>query len=219
MPALFFFTLIFNSALVFAEVPKKCIDWNKDLKIERFTPSCYDKCWTTTYEYNDYSCLGHCEEYCFTPEEYAYRNLNHILYVFGLTYDELKLSAQNLEAASDVYFAKNSVQSMVTNNFRVDLPDSESDAFRHITWAAITADEIGIELSSKFLNAHESGLPDNDPGKLMDLKNNKLGHEIYAKLKKDKKLNEENIEKEAIKAIKSNKATVLKPREGIWKKK
>jgi hypothetical protein len=75
-------------------------------------------------------------------------------------------------------------------------------------------EELSAEMAKKFLDAHESNEPDSDPGKAMDLANNRAGLLAAESLLKAGKLNQEEIEKAALNELRNKTLIVLKPKGG-----
>lgn len=182
-----------------------CQTWFAKTGIRSNTSDCDIKCSSAKVDLSTFDCTNQCDQLCKPPEA-----VNKYAYYIGLTADELSLSIKNPKEAMVVYEQQQITQSLVQSNFNVDRPDSESDAFRHFMWSALLTNLLGAKTASLFLNAHESGLPNSDPGTQMDKYNNDLGIKAAEKLKNSKKFSSE-VEIEALTQIKSGKLKVLKP--------
>lgn len=190
----------------------ECDIWFKRAKIKETGAKCLLKCATVGTDLGAFNCPNECDRLCgIKSGQETNASLNQFAYYFGLTADELALVAKYPNESLTVYKQKEIAQSVVAKHFRVDRPDSESDAIRHFVWAALISKELGPEMAKQYLDAHEAGLPASDPGRAMDLANNQSGILAAEALKKQGKCTEETIEKEGIHLLKSGKLVVLKP--------
>lgn len=159
-----------------------------------------------------FDCPNECERLCgVDTASNEPPSINQFAYYFGLTADELELVAKYPQQSLVVYKQKDIAQELIAKHFKVDKPDSESDAVRHFVWAALLTKELGSETAKKYLDAHEAGLPTSDQGRAMDLANNHAGILATESLKKRNQCTLEEIEREALKALNSKKLVVLKP--------
>ena len=186
-----------------------CEDWFAASKILKSSKDCDIKCAILKTDMATFMCPDRCEALCSAASEDTRQELNRIVYMSGLTADELLLIGKHPKEALLVYQAKDTAQDAVKRYFSTDIPDSESDAFRHFIWSAVLRKELGRNLASDFLNAHEAGNSSDDPGTKMDKSNNQAGMNSSEKLEREKRWNEKNLEEEGIKLLKGKSLTVL----------
>lgn len=190
----------------------QCDEWFRRAKIKESGQRCVLRCASLKTDMGTFDCADDCDRLCGVSLDLsAPASLNQFAYYFGLTADELGLVAMYPQEALVVYKQKDIAQGFISKHFKVDRPDSESDAIRHFTWAALLTKELGPELAQKFLDAHEAGLPASDQGRAMDLANNRAGILAAELLKRRTQCTLEGIESEAMKALTTKKLVVLKP--------
>lgn len=159
---LFFIVILFFSNFSMAS---KCDSWFFQAKIKETGPKCVLKCATLKADMGTFDCPNSCDRLCrMAPKEKKTDSINQFAYYFGLTANELTLVTKYPNESLIVYKQKDIAQGIVAKYFKVDRPDSESDAIRHYTWAALLTKELGPEIAKKYLDAHEAGLPASDPG-------------------------------------------------------
>lgn len=190
----------------------ECDEWFRKAKIRETGQKCVLRCATLKVDMGTFDCPNDCDRLCgVDSKSNEPASINQFAYYFGLTTDELGLVAKYPQESLIVYKQKDVAQGLVAKHFRVDRPDSESDAVRHFTWAALLAKELGPEMAKKYLDAHEAGLSTSDEGRAMDLANNHAGVLAAESLKKRNLCTLEEIERDAMKALKAKKLVILKP--------
>ncbi len=185
------------------------------------TKDCEIRCATLPVDMGTFNCSMACEDFCKTylkPETVG--DLVRFIEPRALTPEEKSLVAKYPLEAMKVYRAKkealNSTRRIFGDNFRND----ESDAFRHFVWAGMLREQVGKDLASAFLNAHEASSMAPQTETKMDQLNNAKGVDAATKLKNEKKFSEEALERAALQSIKNGDLNVLSPSGKVpeWKK-
>jgi hypothetical protein len=208
MSLLFLFFLFSNSAFS----KDTCQTWFDKSKIET-NSDCLPKCTVFKTDLSSFSCPQRCPEFCQNKSTVA-ELLGKVAYYPGLTPEERKLTSKYPAEALKAFLAKQKAESATTKRFKRDDESDESDAFRHFVWAGLLAKELGPEMAKKFLDAHESNQGIDNAEKAMDLANNRAGLLAAEKLQKNGDLTDEQIENEALAALKDGTLIVLKPKGG-----
>lgn len=197
-------------AQVKADSKDSCDGWFADAKIEKGR-DCELKCASLDTDMGTFDCPARCHDFC--HEQPALNKiLGTLVYYPLLNPVERTLIKSYPKEAILVYKAKGVAESATKRSFHRNDQDDESDAFRHFVWAAAMREDLSAEMAKKFLDAHESNEPDSDPGKAMDLANNRAGLLAAESLLKAGKLNEEEIEKAALDELRNKTLIVLKPK-------
>ena len=185
------------------------------------TKDCETSCATLPFGMGDFNCSMACEDFCKTylkPETVG--DLARFVEPRALTPQEKSLIAKFPLEAIKVYQAKkaalNSTRRIFGDNFR----NEESDAFRHFVWAGMLREQVGKDLASAFLNAHEASSIAPQTETKMDQLNNSKGVDTATKLMNEKKFSEEALERAALQSIKNGDLNVLSPSGKVpeWKK-
>jgi hypothetical protein len=206
-----FVHLILSTALSGDLYADSCESWFKEAKLKA-GPGCIAICSTLAVGMDTFSCPGRCKALC-DDRSFIEKTLGDLAYYPGLNVKERELIAQHPKEAIQAFFQKEKAESASYKRFGRDTSDDESDAFRHFVWAGLLSKELGPDLAKEFLDAHEFGQT-GEPGSAMDLANNRAGLLTAEKLRREGKLNQDEVEKEAIKALKEKTLVVLKPKGG-----
>lgn len=190
-----------------------CDAWFKKSKLKP-GPDCLTKCTALATGMDTFACPQQCPLFC-REQSVGEKILGRVAYYPGLTKEERKLIARYPKEAFAAFLAKAKAESATSRSFGRDDNGDESDAFRHFVWAGLLSKELGPELAKKFLDAHESDQKDDSSDKAMDLANNRAGLLIAEQLRKSQKLNQAQLEKEAIAALRNHTLIVLTPKGGL----
>ena len=190
-----------------------CDEWFKKSKLKP-GPDCLTRCASLQTGMDTYMCPQQCALFC-RPQSSVEKMLGKAAYYPGLTAGERKLIARYPKEALTVFLAKQQAESATKRRFGRDDDGDEGDAFRHFVWAGLLSKELGPELGKKFLDAHESDQGDDNPGKAMDLANNRAGLLAAEQLRKSGNLNQDELEKDAVNALKNHTLIVLSPKGGL----
>ncbi|NBX76563.1 MAG: hypothetical protein EBQ92_08405 [Proteobacteria bacterium] len=189
-----------------------CRLWFDRSKIEAGS-DCLTKCTVFKTDLSTFSCPERCSEFCESKSPVS-KLLEKVAYYPGLTLEERKLISQYPKEALKAFLAKEKAESATMKQFKRDDEADESDAFRHFVWAGLLTKELGPEMAKKFLDAHESNQGSDNAERAMDLANNRAGLLAAERLQKNGSLTEDQIEKEALAALKDGTLIVLKPKGG-----
>lgn len=185
-------------ALVLATEGKKedtCKIWFSESKLKPGS-DCLVKCNSLTTGMDTFFCPQSCPDLC-KSNSIDEKVLGRVLYYPGLTLEERKLVRQYPKDAITVFFQKGEAEAAAIKVFNRDAQNDESDAFRHFVWAGLLSKELGPDLAKKFLDAHEAAGRTDNPSRAMDLANNRAGLLTAERLKRENKLTQSEIEKEA----------------------
>lgn len=205
--------LFFLFPIVHAVATDTCKTWFEQSKLKP-GPDCLTKCAALSTGMDTFFCPQSCPEFC-RSQTVDEKVLGGILYYPGLTPAERQLVRQYPKQAIIVFRQKEKAESAAVRQFNRDAQHDESDAFRHFVWAALLAKELGPDLAKKFLDAHEAGGRTDDPSRAMDLANNRAGLLTAERLTRENRLTQDQVEKEAMEALKNKTLIVLKPRGGL----
>lgn len=172
------------------------------------------KCTMLDTDMGTFNCNARCDEFC-KEQNLTEKLLGTLLYYPFLTPVEKTLIKHYPKEAISVYKAKRAAEKITERKFRRNDQGDESDAFRHFVWAGEMRKSLSPDLAKKFLDAHEANEPDSDPGRAMDLANNRAGLLAAERLSKANKLNDEEIEKAAIDELRNKTLIILKPKGGF----
>ena len=187
-----------------------CARWFKNGKIA-VGPRCPSQCQVLSTGMGTFLCPRDCEKFCATRPD-PKTGLGKYLFYPGLTSKEKELVAKYPKEALKVFIQKEKAQSATYNKFKRDGERDESDAYRHFVWAGFLSKELGPDLAKEFLDAHEADSSGDDPDKAMDLANNRAGLLAAEHLRKEKRLTDAEIEREAEEALAGKTLIVLKPK-------
>ena len=167
---------------------------------------------------NTFICPSQCEALCKSENKKIYHDskkrklLLQLVYYPGLTATEKKLVKNHPDITIKV-FAQSFMTNRITNQYFGNIGhNDESDAFRHFVWAGRLVKVVGPDFAQQFLDAHEDNPGQPAKEKAMDLANNRAGILEALRLKKQNKLTNQNIERQALRHLHSNKLVILKPK-------
>jgi hypothetical protein len=207
-----FYLFLGLAAKVQAQTKDACYEWFAFAKIAK-GHDCEMKCAMLDTDMGTFDCPARCSDFC-REQPVVNKILGTLVYYPLLNPVERTLIKSYPKEAILVYKAKGTAEGATKRNFHRNDQDDESDAFRHFVWAAAMREDLSAEMAKKFLDAHESNEPDSDPGKAMDLANNRAGLLAAESLLKAGKLNQEEIEKAALNELRNKTLIVLKPKGG-----
>ncbi len=210
-------------ALFFSKISSAdCKEWFLDQKLNVGSDTCLGRCIVAEVDMATFSCRSECEVLCHpkktknkkikkqTAAKNEEKNNSGSLYP-GLNDAEKKIVSENPLKAVVVGIQKFKAEHIADTLFSYGSIDGENDAARHFMWAALMAKEIGSDLATQFLDAHEKN-PDQKPEqRAMDLANNREGLLAYEKLKIKNKLTDEDMISEFKKRYEGNNLSILKP--------
>jgi len=190
---------------------QECVAWFKSNNVKQ-DANCVLTCNSVAVTMGTFHCPKQCQELCAVVVVENISKIQEVVYYVALTQDEIKLVEQKPTEALIVYIQSHVAIESTIKVLGRNLPDDESDAYRHFVWAALITKELGEETARKFLEAHETAMPYSDKGRYMDLANDKAGINVALKLKNSNKLNQKNIEAEGLRAVLSGNLVIIKPR-------
>jgi len=197
-------TFILTGTQVAVSVPAECVDWFKASRVKSTDKECVSRCINLSLGMATFTCSEHCDLFCEKAPQKIYN-------LFGVCPSEFTLFFSKNESANKVNDSASRAKELTERKFLKNRQDDESDAFRHFVWAALSAQSVGREDASNFLEAHESceGL---NFGTEMDRSNNEQGLEFW---KTRPKFTEDELIKEGLRKIKHRELIVIKPRRKI----
>lgn len=101
-----------------------------------------------------------------------------------------RMSPEELEIFDDMsrgdqlrylWNAKTSIE-LAEDLFPSSILNGKGDAFRHANFNALNAKYLGIDLAKRLADAHELKLDQQELARIMDLRNNQIGRELYLRL-------------------------------------
>jgi hypothetical protein len=205
---LIFIYLLFPFNVYLAAVTDDCKEWFKQNNISTDEGACLTECLIAPVGMGNFNCPKQCKELCNTV--YWGSKLNRFTYRYGLNKEEKDLVNLYPKEAAIVFMQKEIAEYEAIKLTGVNNVDDESDATRHFIWASLLYKELGPDLAKKFLDAHETFSDTSDPGRSMDLANNRAGLLIADKLKRENRLSISEIEKELTKALKEGTLVIIK---------
>jgi hypothetical protein len=175
--------LLWASPRTFAQPPdKECLTWFNRAKIASDSKDCELKCGALMTDMGTFMCPDQCDLLCkVTASDSIFKKL---VYYPGLTPAEKRLAKKNPGDALTDYIQKTRAELSTGRNFPAQGLSDESDAFRHIIWAALLTKELGQSKAKEFLEAHEADPDQADNEREMDLHNNTRGQAAAEKLMK-----------------------------------
>jgi hypothetical protein len=214
---LIIFVLLF-SKISFAD----CKDWFVIQKLRAGGETCLGDCIVADVDMGTFSCRNQCDVLC-RPKKVKVKKIKKPVIIKkpeknnssslypGLNEAEKKIISEYPLKAMGVGVQKFKAEYIANKLFSYGSIDGENDAARHFMWSALTAREIGSELATQFLDAHEKN-PDQKPEqRAMDLANNREGLLAYEKLKNKGKTLDEDIINEFKERYDGNNLSILKP--------
>ena len=185
----------------------ECLRWMLKGRVLPGTKDCELDCSTIAVDMSTFMCPSQCPDLC---KIYLPRYIeNKITFPKSMTDADKALVRKYPLDAISVREAMIKVQKATENKFGDSARNDESDAFRHYVWAGLLTKSLGENKARLFLEAHEKRPSQPKEEFEMDTYNNNAGVESAKKLIKKGKFSQENLEKAAIKAIKSGKLKVI----------
>lgn len=193
----------------FALAEDDCIDWFQRSKAKPGSPDCDMRCALNPTDMATFTCPSRCDDLC-KPSSGSPK-LQALVFYPGLTDEERSLVSINPKEALVVFKQKNRAEAATDKYFPGGRFNDESDAFRHFVWAGLLVKELGAERAQLYLDAHEKN-PSQPPNeRAMDLANNRGGILAAQKLLKLGQLNQTEIEKVGLEALRKKELVVLSP--------
>jgi len=198
-----------------------CEAWFLKSGVKAGTKDCEIACSTIPVDMGSFNCSTQCGKLCKTiipPDTMA--KIARYIEPRSLTPTERSLIAKYPLDALRVYQAKRDATDSTKRIFGGNFRNDESDAYRHFMWSGLIRDNVSHDRTEAFLDAHEADTGDPEAESQMDKANNQKGIAAAEKLTSSGKFNQENLEKEAIEALKRGDLNVLSPKEKVpeWKK-
>lgn len=184
----------------------ECLSWFKKAGLASGS-DCNLNCSTLSVDMGTFDCPNQCEKLCKNRREPVDLPLK---YPKGLTKGDRAMIAKRPKEALKVYQAKQKADDLTLKIFKQQGRNDESDAFRHLVWAALVTKDLGRDVANEFLNAHED--EDGQPKleKEMDIFNNNVGSNYAVeRTSNGSSLELDQIEKFALDKLKSNELKVL----------
>lgn len=199
-----------------ATATPECERWFFDAAVAPGTDQCRAECAAIAVGMGTFSCPQECPELCKTSLPRFI--LDNLVFANGLLEAERQLISKYPKDAWRILQAKGTSSASTKRLFGKNGHNDESDAFRHMLWAGLSAHDAGAERARLFLDAHERNPNQPEKERVMDSKNNEAGIAIARELEQNKIFSVENAEKAALKVIESKKASVLSPkgRVPVW---
>ncbi len=170
-----------------------CSKWFSKGKAKPGTSDCEIKCGITPTDMGTFDCPQRCEEFCHPSS------------------GSPALVAKNPKEALIVFRLKNKAEHLTDKYFPEGRLNDESDVFWHFLWASLLVKEIGTDRAQRYLDAHEMNPSQPASERAMDLANNRGGILAAQKLKDKGNLNDEQIERAGLEALRKNELVVLEP--------
>ncbi len=156
-----FFIVLYFSFRGFEE-EVTCDSWFKESHLKA-GPGCLVACSPLSTEMSTFDCHENCSTYCksFALTDFIFKVSD--LYS-GLTNSERALATQNPIDALKGYKDALTAENICSAKFGGSRTNDESDACRQFVWSGLMFSDIGSDLVSKILNAHEDyvGTPENE---------------------------------------------------------
>ncbi len=199
-----------------------CKQWFLDQKLNAGADTCLGRCIVAEVDMATFSCRSECDLLCRPTKTKVQKikkpmatkkvesNNSGSLYP-GLNESEKKLVSENPLKAVVVGIQKFKAEHMANTLFSYGSIDGENDAARHFIWAALMAKELGSDLATQFLDAHEKNPNEKPEQRAMDLANNREGLLAFEKLKARSKTSDEDIINEFKLRYEGNNLSILKP--------
>lgn len=197
-----------------------CNDWFNEQKLKLNSDTCLSKCLVADVDMSTFSCRTKCESLCHPivqkknvvkKNKAKVINDNSSSLYPGLNEAEKKLVALHFEVAVNVGIQKFKAEHIADKLFSYGSIDGENDAARHFMWSALMAREIGTELATQFLDAHEKNPNQKPEQRAMDLANNREGLLAFERLKSKTKVTDEDIIQEFQNRFDGKNLSILKP--------
>jgi len=187
-----------------------CDSWFKNSHLKA-GPGCLAACSTLSTDMLTFDCHDLCSTYCKNSAITDFIFKVSDLYP-GLTSSERALAAQNPIDALKGYKDALTAENICAGKFGGSRTNDESDACRHFVWAGLMYRNIGNDLASKFLNAHEDFIGNPEDEKNMDLENNSTGLSEAKNLSDLGTFTNDDLVKKFDADLSNGKLKVLKPR-------
>ena len=187
-----------------------CGSWFKNSRLKA-GPGCLVACSTLSTDMSTFDCHDQCSTYCKSSAVTDFIFKVSDLYP-GLTSSERALAAQNPIDALKGYKDALTAENICADKFGGSRTNDESDACRHFVWAGLMYRDIGNNLASKFLNAHEDYVGNPEDEKNMDLENNSTGLGEAKNLSDSGAFTNDDLVKKFDADLSNGKLKVLKPR-------
>jgi hypothetical protein len=201
--------IVFTSTSAWS-IDKTCDPWFASSRIKPGA-NCLLDCASLKVDTATFGCRDSCPEYCARSSATDFIFKLSDLYP-GLTLAERALAAELPVAALKGYIDALKAEHLCSAKFGQSRTNDESDACRHFIWAGLMSQDIGDELASKILNAHENYPGNPVDEKAMDLANNATGLKEAGTLQKAKEFTPEALEKRFDEDLSEGKLTVIAPR-------
>jgi hypothetical protein len=188
-----------------------CLKWFERAKLDPKSSSCVSDCVSVDVSMGTFSCPTQCASFCKRPlhKDFIFK----VSELYGLTLAERALVAQMPELSWKAYRLSHQAEELCQKMYSSSLTNDASDACRHFLWAALMTRDLGSQVTSQFLEAHEEDSKQPAGERAMDLANNRLGALVAIELmKKTKRFSDESIFSEFENALKSKKLVILKER-------
>lgn len=199
-----------------SSIPKECVVWFKGANLN-LDKDCSFKCSMIDTDMGTFDCTRFCDSFCKPtkiekkPVESSFKISS--LYP-GLTDGERKFVEKNVQVAIKAYWLSWQADGICKEIYHVSDTNDESDACRHFIWAALlnSHPQIGTQLASELLDAHEQNADEPEEEKAMDLANNRRGLIASTELIKKKQSRDSDFLNQFLTDLKEGKLVVLKRR-------
>ena len=187
-----------------------CDSWFKSSHLKA-GQGCLLACSILSTDMSTFECRDLCSTYCKNSALTDFIFKVSDLYP-GLTSSERALAAQYPIDALKGYKDALTAENICANKFGGSRTNDESDACRHFVWAGLMYRDIGKDLASKVLNAHEEYVGNPEDEKNMDLENNAKGLSEAKNLSDSAAFSDEDFVKKFDAALSNGKLKILKSR-------
>ncbi len=203
-------SLFFVVLIITLEASANCEAWFNALDIKLNQKNCLSLCTSAQVDMSTFSCPSQCDILC----KVAKNNSKSVLGSAypGLNESEKKLVANYPIEALKAAKSKFEAEALADQTTREGSIDGENDAARHFFWAALLSREIGVELATEFLDAHEKDPNQKADSRAMDLANNREGLLAYGRLSKKNNFTETQLVDEFKKRFNEKSLSILKPK-------